>query len=91
MSGFIKKRFIGLLRTLIRGNFGGALVSNSGGQTKCAFLNNRPCQDRPTIVKINCNERLFYSFTVSVKSILEVLILLAIHMLEYMFWIKEKI
>ena len=31
MSGFIKKRFIGLLRTLIRGNFGGALVSNSGG------------------------------------------------------------
>ena len=40
---------------------------DSEGSIKCVSLNNQPCQARPTLVEINCNETLLYPFTVSVN------------------------
>ena len=37
------------------------------GSIKCVFLNNRPCQARPTLVNINSNETFYYPFTLNVN------------------------
>ena len=42
-------------------------ASNSKEPIKCISLNNQPSQGRPTLDDINCNETLFYRFTVSVN------------------------
>ena len=63
MFGFIKKIFIGLLRTwFINSN----CAANSEGSMERVFLNNRPCQATAILVKINSIEPLCYPFTVSV-------------------------
>ena len=56
----------GLLSTLTT-SFCKSLASICKGSIKCVFLNNRPCQARPTFVGINSNETLFYQFTGSVN------------------------
>ena len=50
MFGFMKKIFIGLL------TFGGSWACNS---IKYVFLDNQPCQARPTLVDINSNESVY--------------------------------
>ena len=62
-----KKMFIRLLSLCTIVRFGEPLVSNSKGPIKCVSLNNQPCQARPTLVNINSDEILSYSFTVSVN------------------------
>ena len=89
MFGFIKNMCIWLLSARKTESFGGSLVSNSKGQIKCVSLNNRPCQAR-LLVNIHSNKSLYYPVTVSVN-VVEVVILLIIHMLEYVFQIKYKI
>ena len=66
MFGFIKKMFIGFLSVCTIVSFSEPLASSFEKSIKCVSLNNRPCQARPTLVDINSNETLFYSFTVSV-------------------------
>ena len=58
----LKKMFIGLSSL----RFGRSLVLERC-VTKCASLNNQPCQSKPTRVNINYNEPLYYPFNVSVK------------------------
>ena len=40
-------------------------IFNCKGPIKCVSLNNQPCKARPTFVNINCDETLFYPFTLS--------------------------
>ena len=47
--------FIRLLSVCAAGIFNRSLVSKFQGPMKCVFLNNRPCQARPTLVEINSN------------------------------------
>ena len=56
--------FIGLLCTCTKVSFGESLLFNFEGHIKFASSNNCTCQARPTIININSNEILFYSFTV---------------------------
>ena len=58
--------FIRLLSVCNNSKSGESLAFNSKVRIKCVSLNNRPCEARPTIVKINCCETLFYPFIVSV-------------------------
>ena len=53
---------IGLLSACTTVSFGESLNFNSKGPIKCVSLNNHPCQDRPILVNINCNEAFFLSF-----------------------------
>ena len=59
--------FIGLLSVYAIVSFSGSLVSNSKQPMKCLSLNNQPCETRLTLVDINPQEVLFYSFTVSIN------------------------
>ena len=65
--GLLKKMFFELLSDCTIRSFSKALVSNSQELIKCVSLTNRPCEVRPTLVKINSNESFFDSFTVSVN------------------------
>ena len=59
--------FIGLLSVYAIVSFSGSLASNSKRPMKCLSLNNQPCETRLTLVDINPQEVLFYSFTVSIN------------------------
>ena len=59
--------FFELLSDCTIRSFSKALVSNSQELIKCVSLTNRPCEVRPTLIKINSNESFFDSFTVSVN------------------------
>lgn len=82
MFKFIKQAFIVLLR------FSGSL------DTKCISLDNEPCLVRPTLIDLNSNahnQRLcHYPFMVSLDRCDEVVILLMICQVEYLFQIKQK-
>ena len=80
--------FIGLLSICIIGSFGELLGSNSKGPIRCVSLNNHACQARPTFVNINSDETLFIHLLLVLKTVVEVVILLMIHMLQYVFQIK---
>ena len=79
MFGLMKKIFIGLL------TIGGSWACNS---IKYAFLDNQSCQTRPTLGDINSNESVYYHLLPVLISVVEVVILLMIIMLEYVFQIK---
>ena len=64
MFRFIKKIFIGLLSVCTQVSFRGSITPKD--PKKCLTLNSRPCQARPTLVNIDSDETLFYSFSVSV-------------------------
>ena len=70
--------------------FSGSLTSNSQEPVKSVYLRNWPCQARPTLVHINSYKTFFFNlFFLSVSiSVTEVLTLLMIDMLEYVFQIK---
>ena len=44
------------------------IFSNSERRIKYVSLHNQPCQARPTLVDINSNKPLFYTFPVSVNN-----------------------
>ena len=59
------KIFIDLLSVSSRGRFSRSLVSNSQEPMKCISFTTQPCQGTPTIVNINSDATLFYSFIVT--------------------------
>ena len=67
MFGFILKMLIGLASACTIGFFGNSVAFNSEEPMKCVSLNNQSSQTRLTIVNINSDKVLFYSFTVSVN------------------------
>ena len=79
---------IGLLGACTAGSFDGSLASNSKGHIKIASLNNQPCQAGTTLFDINSNELFFIHLLSVLLSVGEVVILLMINMLEYVFQIK---
>ena len=75
--------FIELLNAFTTGNLDESSASNSEWYLKCVFLNNQPCQFIPTLDTWH-----LFSFLINM---MEVLMLLVIHMLNYVFQIKLKI
>ena len=88
MVGFIRKIFIELLSASTIRSFHLSLDSNSEGRIKFVSLNNRPCQARPILANINCNEPFYDPFTVSVNKCGGSCKAMMIHMLRYFFQIK---
>ena len=70
--------FIELLSACTIVPFGESLAFNSNEPIKCVSLNNQPCQARPTFIPL---------LLVSI-SMVEVVTLLMIHVLEFLFQIK---
>ena len=84
MLGFIKTRFIELLRVCAIGSFSNLLVSN----WKFISLKNQQWKVRPTIVNKYSNKTFFYSFTIGVNSAVKVMTLFMICMIEFVFQTK---
>lgn len=82
MFRLIKYRLIALL------SFSGALA------IKCIILNNQPCMTRPTLINLNPNkhnERLVsYELWLVQIDVMEVVTLLIVYQVEFMFQIKQK-
>ena len=75
---------------LIKQVFNALLSFNGSVATKCISLNNQLCMTRPTIIDLNPDED---KKTVSLSiyiDVMDVVILLLIHQVEYMFQIKWK-
>ena len=58
--------FIGLFSFCTIRTFDESLAINSKGPIICIYLNDKPCQTRPTLINTNFNKTLFYLFIVSV-------------------------
>ena len=56
----------------------------------CATLNNHPPQARATLTNINSDKTRFIHLLLVLISVMEVVTLLMIHKLEYVFQIKQK-
>ena len=67
MFGYVKEIFTGLLSICTIVSFSRSLPSNYKEPIKCVSLNNRPYQNRGTLVDINLNETLFYPLIVNVN------------------------
>ena len=83
--------FIGLLSISTLVSFSRSLHSNYKESIRYVTLNDHPCKARPTLVDINSNKTLFHSFTTSVNKCGEFSTLLMIHMLDFVFQIKQNI
>ena len=58
--------------------------------TKCISSNNQLCLTRPAYIDLNPNELHCHLFWLVYIDAMEVLIFLMIHLVEYVFWIKQK-
>ena len=83
MFKFILK-FFELLSICTIGSFGEWLASDPKGTIKYLSLNNRLCQAKPTLVNYTLME-LFFIHLLSEVSAMEVVTLLMIHMLKFVF------
>ena len=82
MFGFIKKMFIRVI---------GFVGSNKNIiPLKCVSMNNQECKIRPAIMDINSNGPLFYHYSVLVNNAVAVVMILIIHMLNYVFLMLLK-
>ena len=72
MFGFIKKWFFI------------AVTFFSCNAIKCVSMNNQECKIRPEILNINSNELSFYPYSIEINRVV-VIIILMIHMLNYVF------
>ena len=72
MFGFIKKWFF-IAVTFFNCN-----------ALKCVSMNNQECKIRPEILNINSNELSFYPYSIEINRVV-VMIILMIHMLNYVF------
>ena len=88
MFGFIKEMYIGLLSVSAIQIFGESLASNSKRPRKCVNLNNQPCQARATLTNVNSDKTRFIHLLLVLKSVMEFVALLMIHMLEFVFQTK---
>ena len=74
MLGFFKQAFIVLAIWL-----GGSLA------TKCVSLNNQTCTSRPTVIDLNPDYHLLTTIYSCLVYVMEVVKLLKIHLVEYLF------
>ena len=78
-------------------SFSGSLASiaNAPDHIKCISLNNQQCLTQPTPINLNPNEYIeglcYHPFVVSLDRCMEVVILLMIYPINYVFQTKQKI
>ena len=89
MSGFIKELFIILVMVLyFEESFTDAKAVT--GTIKCVSINNQQCMVRPMLIDLDLDELHYYPFIISMSRCDGSVILLKIHLLEYVFLIKWK-
>ena len=76
---------IGLLNACIIRGFVESLASNLKRPIKLVSSNNRPCQARTTLLDISTNESFFIHLLSTLINVAEVVILLMIHKIDYVF------
>ena len=81
MFTFIKKMFFGLVSACTIGGFRDLIASDLKELIKCISLNNQRCKTRPAIIDL----------LIVLTRAVEVVTLLMILMLEFMFQVKKKI
>ena len=80
--------FIGLLSACTIESFGDSVACDLKGPIKCISLNNQRCKTRPGTNDTNSNETFFIHLLLLLIRVVEVVTLLMIHMLEFVFQIK---
>ena len=58
---------------------------------ECVSVNNGECKIRPEIINININESLFYRYSFLYINVVVAVMILIIHMLNYVFLMLLKI
>ena len=53
--------------------------------TSCISIKNQKCKVRPEIVDINSNNPIFYPFSIKIKNVVVVVIILIIHVQKFVF------
>ena len=92
MLGYAEKLFIGLLNFCTIRSFYVSLTFNSRGSIKYVSLNNQPCQTRLTLANIDSVMKFFFiHLLLVIISVMEVVTLLMIYDLEFVFQTKWKI
>ena len=84
MFRFIKQVFIGLLASIV----------NASNHTKCISLNNQQCMIQPTHINLHPNEYsqgCYYQLAVNLDRPWEVVILLMIYPIKYVFQTKQDL
>ena len=84
MFGIIKKTFIELLTGIVNTSF----------HTKCLSLSNQKCMTESILINLHPNEynQEFHYYPFAIKlDVLEVVILLMIYLIEFVFQIKQII
>ena len=79
MFRFMKQIFISTMMF-----FGGLSNVNS---LKCISIKNEECKVRPKIISINSNNPIFYPFSIRQINVVAFVIILIIHMQEFVFLI----
>ena len=69
-------------------------MADDSNYIACISLNNQPCMIRSTLIDLNPDEYnqglCYYAFLINLDNGMEVLILLMIHSVEYVFQTKQK-
>ena len=79
MFKFVKQIFVSTLM------FFGSL--SSVNPLECISMKNQECKVRPEIVNINSNNPIFYPFSIKKINVVAIVIMLVIHMQEFVFLI----
>ena len=81
MWRFLKKAF-----AVITAFFNPSYVNS----LECISMNNKECKARPKIIDLNNNEAVFYHYSIKVNKAAEIVAVLLIHILNYVFQIFLK-
>ena len=63
------------------------MLSNFTNALDCISMKNQECEVRPEIININNNNPMFYPFSIKVNKCMVIVIILMIHMQEFVFLI----
>ena len=77
MFRFVRQIFVSALM-----HFGNLLRVNP---LKCISMKNQECKVRPEIIDINSNDPMFCPFSIKPKNVSTIVIILVIHMQEFVF------
>ena len=67
------------------------ILSNFTNALDCVLIKNRECKVRPEIISINSNNPIFYLFSVKINKCSAIVIILMIHMQEFVFLMLKRL
>ena len=67
------------------------VLSNITNALECISMKNQECEVRQEIVNINSNNPIFYSFSIKINKCSGIVMMLMIHMQEFVFLILKQI